>query len=186
MKRILLITPFLFLSFASNAQTVQWAVTLLGHSSELTPLQYSAKQVLGKPNVLPVGGQNPNAWAPDKPNGKEFLKVGFQNPISIRQIAVAESYNPSALYRVLADDESGKEYEIATINPQAVPLKGRMLNIFIEPTPYKVAAVKLEFDGAALPDYYGVDAIGISDVDYPIIADIPTPALLASGIVYRF
>jgi outer membrane protein OmpA-like peptidoglycan-associated protein len=124
-----------------------------------------------------------NAWAPDRPNRKEFLKLGYANPISIRQIAIAESHNPSAIYRVFAYDEAGKEYLINTLNPMAIPLKGRMLNIFMEPTPYKVAAVKIEFDGGAVPDYYSIDAVAISDSNYPIIADIPTMQLLASGIL---
>ena len=68
--------------------------------SELTPIQYSANQALGKPNVLcqrsDLGGQNPNAWTPDKPKRQEFLKLGYANPIQIQQIAIAESHNPSA------------------------------------------------------------------------------------------
>ncbi|MFN3841079.1 MAG: OmpA family protein [Cyclobacteriaceae bacterium] len=184
MKKILLsILLSQVLLFPSSAQVVQWASKVIEFSSELTPVQYSAQQVLGKPNVLPAGGQNPSAWAPDKPNRKEFLKLGFEKPISIQQIAIAESHNPSALFRVLLYDESGKEYEVSTLNPQSVPLKGRMLNLFVEKTPYNVAAVKLEFDGAAVPDYYGIDAVAISDSNYPIIAFIPKPSLLASGII---
>ncbi|MBT1701596.1 OmpA family protein, partial [Fulvivirgaceae bacterium PWU4] len=165
------------------AQVVQWASKVIDFSSELTPVQYAAKQALGKPDVLPAGGQSPNAWVPDKPKRKEFIKLGFANPTSIRQIAIAESHNPSAIYRVLAYDEAGREYVINTLNPQAVPLKGRMLNLFMEPTPYKVAAVKIEFDGAALPDYFGIDAVAIAESGYPIIADIPKMQMLASGIV---
>lgn len=184
MKRFLLVFAVSILCFNNaKAQIVQWASKVIEFSSELTPVQYSAKQALGKPDVLPAGGQSPNAWAPDKPKRKEFLKLGFDNPISIRQIAVAESHNPSAIFRVLAYDEAGKEYVINTLNPMAVPLKGRMLNIFVEQTPYKVAAIKLEFDGAALPDYFAIDAVAITDSNYPIIADIPKLQLLASGIV---
>ena len=171
------------LSVTLKAQEVQWATKVIDFSSELTPVQYSAKQVLGKPDVLPSGGQSPNAWAPDKPKRKEFLKVGFDTPMNIQQIAIAESHNPSAIFRVLVYDEAGKEYVVNTLNPKAVPLKGRMLNLFMERTPYKVAAVKIEFDGAALSDYYGIDAIAISNVNYPIIADIPKLQLLASGLV---
>ena len=87
------------ISFSSTAQVVQWASKVIEFSSELTPIQYSAKQTLGKPNVLPAGGQSPNAWAPDRPKRKEFLKLGYDNPISIRQIAIAESHNPSAIYQ---------------------------------------------------------------------------------------
>jgi len=184
MKRFLLSLILLTgITLTSKAQVVQWASKVIEFSSELTPVQYSAKQALGKPNVLPAGGQSPNAWAPDKPKRKEFLKLGFDNPISIRQIAIAESHNPSAIYRVLAYDEAGKEYVVNTLNPSAVPLKGRMLNLFMDPTPYKVAAIKIEFDGAAVPDYYSIDAVAISDSNYPIIADIPTMQLLASGIL---
>ncbi|HYG19640.1 MAG TPA: OmpA family protein [Ohtaekwangia sp.] len=183
MKRLLLTTLFLAgFYLVSNAQVVQWASKVIEFSSELTPVQYAAQQALGKPNVLPSGGQSPNAWAPDKPKRKEFLKLGFANPISIRQVAIAESHNPSAIFRVLAYDENGKEYVVNTLNPMAIPLKGRMLNLFMEPTPYKVAAIKIEFDGAALPDYFGIDAVAISDSNYPIIADIPRMQLLASGI----
>ena len=173
---------FAGLSYTANAQVVQWATKVIEFSSELTPLQYSAKQALGKPTVLPAGGQNPGAWAPDKAGRKEFLKLGFESPMSIKQVAIAESHNPSALYRVLLYDETGKEHILNTLNPMAVPLKGRMLNLFTEPTTYKVAAIKLEFDGAALPDYFQIDAVAISDSEYPIIADIPKPQLLASGI----
>lgn len=178
-----LLVSLLFLFDTTPAQVVQWASKVLEFSSELTPVQYSARQVLGKPNVLPAGGQNPNAWVPDRPNRKEFLKLGFDQPMQVRQIAIAESYNPSALYRVSLIDENGQEYLVHTLNPQAIPLKGRMLNLFVERTPYKVAAVKLEFDGAAVPDYYGIDAVAIADSEYPVIAFIPQPALLASGIV---
>ncbi|MEP6736330.1 MAG: OmpA family protein [Chryseolinea sp.] len=184
MRRILLslLLMVLFTQY-SKGQVVQWASKVIEFSSELTPIQYSAAQALGKPNVLPAGGQSPNAWSPDKPKRKEFLKLGFTNPISIRQIAIAESHNPSAIFRVLVYDEAGTEHLINTFNPQAVPLKGRMLNLFMDPTPYKVTAVRIEFDGGAVPDYYGIDAVAVSDSNYPIIADIPTMQLLASGIL---
>jgi OmpA-OmpF porin, OOP family len=183
MKRFLFLLIIIAVHTFASAQVVQWATEVISFSSELTPLQYSAQQALGKPNVLPAGGQNPNAWTPDKPNRNEFLKLGFAKPISIRQIAIAESHNPGALYRILVYDEAGKEYEIYTFNPQAIPLQGRMLNVFMEKTPYNVAAVKLEFDGAAVPEYYGIDAVAISDTNYPVIAFIPTPELLATGLI---
>lgn len=175
---------FLFTaSLSVSAQSVQWASKVLDVSSELTPIQYSAQQALGKPNVLPAGGQNPGAWTPDKPKRSEFIKLGYDKPMQIQQIAIAESYNPGALYKVFIYDEAGREYPVNTFNPMAVPLQGRMLNVFVEKTTYKVAAVKLEFDGSALPDYFSVDAVAISDSTIPIIADINLPELLSKGLV---
>jgi len=182
MKR-LLVGLISIICFDSSAQVVQWASKVIQFSSELSPGQYSAQQVLGKPNVLPAGGESPNAWVPDKPNKKEFLKLGFDSPLNVRQVAIAESYNPSAISRILAYDEAGSENVVYTLNPSSIPLKGRMLTVFIEPTTYKVTAIKLEFDGAAVGDYFGIDAVAISDSNYPIIADIPLAAYLAAGIV---
>jgi outer membrane protein OmpA-like peptidoglycan-associated protein len=183
MKRSLLLVLTALFCVSAQAQQVQWASKVLNYSSQLTPAQYSAEQVLGKPNVLPAGGQNPNAWTPDKPKRSEYLKVGFANPIQIQQIAIAESHNPGALFKVYVYDEAGKEYLINTFNPTPVPLQGRMLNVFVDKTSYKVAAVKLEFDGKAMPDYFSIDAIGISDVHIPVIADISIPELLAKGLI---
>ena len=107
---------------------------MIEFSSELTEVQYSAVQVLGKPNVLPAAGQSPNAWTPDKPKRKEWIKVGYDRPIEIMQVAVSESYNPGALYRLLLYDEQGTEYVVRTFNTVAVPIQGRMLNIMMEKT----------------------------------------------------
>ena len=85
MKKLLPFLLYLVVIPEGFSQKVQWASKVIEFSSELTPVQYSAQQVLGKPNVLPAGGQNPNAWSPDRPKQREFIKVGFDNPISIRQ-----------------------------------------------------------------------------------------------------
>ncbi|HCW07077.1 MAG TPA: hypothetical protein DGG95_06900 [Cytophagales bacterium] len=182
MTRFLGAAVFVLFSFSSFSQSVQWASKVLQFSSELTSVQYSAKQALGKPNVLPAGGQNPNAWTPDKPKRSEFIKLGYSTPMQIRQIAIAESYNPGALYKAYVYDESGKEYVVYSSIPEAKPIQSRMLNIFMQKTPYKVVAVKLEYDGKAVPDYFSVDAVAITDSNYPIIADIVKPELLAKGL----
>src|SRR5690606_11162510 len=136
MKKIL---PLIILAGAfatTRAQVVQWASSVLEVSSELTPVQYAAHQALGKPNVLPAGGQNPNAWTPNKPNRKEFITLAHSHRVTIRQVARAESHNPTAMYRVLLYEEAGHEDELTVLNLSAVPPKARMLNIFTEPTPY--------------------------------------------------
>jgi OOP family OmpA-OmpF porin len=183
MKRLILVLCLVTVQLAVFGQTVQWGSKVIEFSSELTPVQYSAQQVLGKPNAMPAGGQNPSAWTPDKPKRKEFIKIGYATPLQIQQIAIAESFNPSALYKVYTYDEAGTEHLVQTLNPMVVPLKGMMRNVFMEKTPYKVAAVKLEFDGAALPDYFSIDAVAISDSAYPIIAAIDLPEMLAKGLV---
>lgn len=185
MHRIATLLFLLNLSFGAllQAQTVQWASSVIDFSTELTPVQYSAQQILGKPNVLPAGGENPSAWTPDRANKNEFIKVGFSNPMYIQQIAIAESYNPSAVTNVYTYDENGNEYLVHTFNPGAVPIKSRVRNAFIDMTTYKVAAVKLEFDGAAVPEYYSIDAVAITDSEISIVAEIDIQQALKDGII---
>ena len=98
MRRLLVLKVFIltFSITTTIAQDIQWASEVIEFSSELSPKEYSAIQILGIPNVLPEGGDSPNAWLPSNPNKAEFIKVGFERPARIQQVAIAESYNPSA------------------------------------------------------------------------------------------
>lgn len=154
--------------FQSNAQDVNWADRVIEYSSELEETQYSVKQLLGKPNVYPWGEGSPSAWTPSRPGREEFVKVGFDNPKPIRQIAIAESYNPSALTKIFFYDEAGNEYLMIEREPVIVNQPGRFLRLFTELTGFNVAAVKLEFNGNAVPGYYSIDAVGITDSETPI------------------
>lgn len=162
-----LLSSFLILNY-SHAQETNWADKVIEISSELEEIQYSAKQLLGKPNVYPWGEGSPSAWTPRRPGREEFVKVGFDDPKPIRQIAIAESYNPSALTKIYFYDEAGKEYLMIEREPVIVNQPGRFLRLFTELTDFNVAAVKLEFDGSVVPGYYSIDAIGITDSETPI------------------
>lgn len=184
MRKRLFVTILSFFAYQlASGQVVQWANKVIEFSSELTPVQYSAQQILGKPNVMPAVGQNPNAWTPDRPKRKEWIKIGYENPMQIQQVAIAESNNPGSLYRILAYDENGTEHVLQTLNPQAIPTKGRMLNVFIEKTSFKVASLKLEFDGTPLPDYFSIDAVAITDSRLPIAALVNVSEMIAKGLV---
>ncbi len=172
MKKQLLsiFTVILIQAFALSvfAQEVQWANKVIEYSSELDETQFSVKQLLGKPNVYPWGEGSPNAWTPSRPGKNEFIKVGFADPKPIRQIAIAESYNPSTLSKIFFYDEAGNEYLIIEREPVIISQPGRFLRLFTELTPYNVAAVRLEFIGDAVPGYYSIDAIGVTESEIPI------------------
>ena len=188
MNNTLMIKKAIFLCFfltafgQASAQKVYWATEVVDFSSELSPFEYSAKQALGKPNSLPQAGDSPVAWLPSKPNKLEYIKVAFEKNIKVRQIAIAESYNPSATYKVYLYDEAGNEYHVHTFEPRPVDLTGRLLTIFIEKTDYDVYALKLELDGDAVPGYSGIDAIGISSSRRPIEIEVDVPENVRKGI----
>ncbi len=170
MKAILIPLLLLLTVTIVTSQEVQWASKVLDFSSQLSEYQYSATQVLGKPDVLPDYGDNPNAWLPSKPDRLSFIKVGFERSMLVQQIAIGESYNPGAVYKVFLYDENDNEYLLNTFMPRQINVGGRLLNIYLSETEYAVSAVRIVLDGSSVPGYNGIDAIGISGTNIPIVA----------------
>jgi OOP family OmpA-OmpF porin len=152
----------------SAQETVVWAGKIREVSSETSPLQYSAMQVLHRPNVFPKGGDNPNAWKPRRDNAEEFIIVGFDTPIKVQQVAIAETENPGAVKAVYAYDKNDREYLLFELTPRSLPIQQRLLNLFFDMTPYEVAYMKVVLDGATVPGFNSIDAIGVSASNIPI------------------
>lgn len=174
---------FVLISISTFGQRVYWASELLDFSSELSSYEYSAEQVLGKPNVLPQGGDNPDAWMPAKPNRLEFISVAFDKAVKVQQIVIAETYNPSAVYEIYLYDKAGKEHLVHTFEPRPHDLKTRLLHINIEKTSYPVASLRLIIDGRKVPGYSAIDAIGVSPSNKPVEIEIEQPQNLVEDIL---
>lgn len=163
----------------ASAQTVNWASKVLGFSSERTePInqgpQYRAMQVLGTPNKLPQTGESVCAWSPSGADtyAEEYIKVGFDKPVKTRQICIGENLNPGAVVRILAYDSTDKEYLIHENKEDGPTVKGRMWNVVVPQTEYTVYAIKIVVAPSKTPGYNQIDAIGISEVDFPYEAKI--------------
>lgn len=157
-------------SFAQT--TVQWASAVLEVSSELTELEHSARQVLGKPNVLPAGGSNPNAWRAYKPGEVEFIKVSFDLVMPIRQIAIGESYNPGVVAKIYGYDEKGTERVLYEKTPGPVRDLSRMFRVFLEENTFVLKSLKIVLDGRKVDGFSEIDCIGVSNSVEPIEAAI--------------
>ena len=193
MKKLYYLGLFFFLIQPAFGQETEWASKVLNASPSyrdgflfkpgLRYGEYPAERLLGPPNVLPGNsGDSPNAWVPKKPDREVFVKVGFDRPMKIQQIAIAESRNPGALYQVFCYDSSDKEYLVATLDPAPINTEGRMFNLFIDPTDYEVQAVKLVLKGESVPGYNAIDAVAISSSSVPVRAHINVVAGLNPNI----
>ncbi len=175
MKRIFFSTICLCLGLIVQAQSVQWASKVVAMSSEYGDKQYSSSQALGIPDVLPAFRESPCAWSPLKKENRldEFIHVEFKNPMRIKQVAVAESYNPGAIASIYVYDVAGKEYQVyKNQTPQPIAEEGRMFIAKVPYTSYQVKQVKIVLNTVAMQGWSHIDAIGISDADAPIQADI--------------
>lgn len=183
MRKLLAFLILLQLSAIAFAQEiVVWGSEVVDISSEYSPLEYSGIQALHKPNVLPGGGDNPNAWRPKSDHKADFIMVSFDKPIRAKQVAIAESENPGAVTKVYAYDGDYNEYTLFELTPRVIPLKSRLLNLFFENTPYDIHAIKVVIDGDAVPGYNAIDAIGISASNLPISVLINLAPGIAQGV----
>ena len=165
-----LLSLFPVFSLTLTAQpTVQWASSLIGFSTEYSRKASSASQVLGAPDVWPGFGASDVAWAPSRPNSAidEFVRVGFQSPMSIRQVAIAESLNPGCIYKIIAYDEQGGKHELFEDRMQAQRSfypGSRLFTVRLdEPTLYRVTEVKLVLRTSRVEGMCQIDAIAVSD-----------------------
>lgn len=179
MRKFFLLTALLLYTFISlHAQDVQWAARIVAFSSEYQdpkiPKQYGAAQATGKPSKLPQIGSSPCAWRPaqeSNANG-EWIKVAYSQPQVIKQIAIAENLNGGSVSRIYAYDAQDKEYLVFENKKDTSRVAGRMFNIFIKETPYKVAALKVVLNTARIKGASQIDAIGISSSEQKIEATI--------------
>lgn len=153
------------------AQTIQWASEVINVSSQYEDDYYAAKQALGVPNALMNRELHYMAWVPKKEDSSfgEHLQVGFQTPMKIQQVAVAESHNPGAIIRIKAIDKNGKSHTIyENKKPKGTMESARIFRHKFPLTEYYVKELRLELHTSAVPGSNQIDAIGISDSDEDI------------------
>lgn len=175
MRKVIVFICSLIFFTAVHAQEVQWAAQVLRYSSQYGKKQYSATQVLGKPNVLPNYGESPVAWAPaSEDKGREFVWVEFDKAIPVKQIAIGESLNPGAVSKIILYDESGKRHTVyENKHPANTMDRSRIFHVTLDAmTDYRVKKLWLELNTSAVEGMQQIDCIGISSDAKPIEASI--------------
>lgn len=184
MFRFIYALSLFLLSQILSAQEVLWASEVLDYSSEKTDFSQSPKnraaQILGTPSVYPQMTESPCAWEPNGSEyGEDYIKVGFEKAISVRQVAVIENVNPGAIARIFGYDESGIEYLLYQNSGEKTSVTKRFWRVFPEPMPRKLNAIKLVVNHRISKGSKQYDAIAISDspdlieFDINLAKDIP-------------
>ncbi len=164
-------------ALSGYAQEVQWASEVIKFSSQVGEKEYSAQQVLGRPNKCPASGDSPCAWIGKNDRlgggGEERITVGYAKPMKIQQVAIAENFNPGAVQQVILYDIQDKPHRVYFIEqPTPAPVQSRVMNVFFLPTDYKVKAVEIVLQCGKVNGFNEIDAIGISDSKKPVVAEI--------------
>lgn len=170
---------FLLLAITGFAQKIQWASEVLEFSSEFIydkyPSQYTAQQILGEPSIIGDGQSSPCVWSPAKQDeGIQYIKVGFAEKQEIKQVFINEDFNGgsiSAVYIYTNKASGGKQVEVYRNNNPTRYAQPQGLRLLLSSTVVG-DAIKVELNTAAVAGYNTIDAIGISDSDQPLSAEI--------------
>jgi outer membrane protein OmpA-like peptidoglycan-associated protein len=190
MKRLTLFIIFILYSSICFSQRTHWASRIVGFSSEYydteTTKENRAIQILGKPNKLPQVGPSKCAWQPLTQDNttEEFIIVAFDTIMSIKQVAIAENFGQGSIVKIEAFDEKDNIRPLYYNKAAPTNLIGKMLQlIFPQLTNFKVKAIKLVINSSKVKGWNQIDAIGISQSDRPIQAEINVAPNLPQAII---
>ncbi len=187
-RKMSLVMSMMGMALFGTAQSVQWASELIDYSKSDVKDEFNGpREVLGEPSVYPGFGMKSGVWVPLSKDKEAFVMVEYAEPIQVRQVLIAEVFNPGAISKVYLYDESEQEYLVAEPEVGPITPRSRLLSLVVDETPYKVKAVKVVMDGKAVSGYNGIDCIGISGSDEPVsvepkVADFVNPDVVSYEI----
>ncbi|MCB9230855.1 MAG: PD40 domain-containing protein [Bacteroidia bacterium] len=148
-----------------SAQEIQWAGKVLAFSSQAGEKLNSAEQALGTPNVYPQDGSNDLAWKPKFTfSPREYLMLGFLQPMEIQQIMLVESVKGGEIEKLVLYDTQGKAYDLmGAYGEKNYSEYSRVLRIKFPRTEFKVAAIQIGWNLEETMLRPELDAVGIVD-----------------------
>ena len=141
----------------------RWATDVRAFSSEYTADTWSARKVLGPPDVWPKHGDDQKAWASlSADGGIESIEVAFGEDFHAGGLEVYETYNPGAITRVELLGAAGESL-VAHDAPAVADTSGKphLLRLAFGCTPFAVHTIRLTLDSKAVPGWNEIDAIGV-------------------------
>ncbi|MES2520126.1 MAG: OmpA family protein [Bacteroidota bacterium] len=188
--RITLIIIILFFSIPTFAQKTFWASRVIAFSTEYsdanTTKENKAIQALGRPNKLPQFGLSVCSWQPQTQESplEEFLIVGFDTLMSIRQVAIAENYGQGCIIKIEAFDEYDNLKPLWINKNAPTGEVGKMTNIILPKlTNFRVRGIKIVLNTNRVKGWNQIDAIAISQSETPIKASINLAKNLPAEII---
>ncbi len=142
------------------AGTVQWATSVVDHTSEFSATRNAANDVLGPPDVFPRSGDVDGAWAPlQTDGGYEWITVRFAAPVRAAAIVWVETFNPGAVMRVddLSDPSAPTSLWLGSTGGSGHAAVAELTL----PGARTVSAVRIVLDTRRVSGWNELDAIGL-------------------------
>lgn len=138
-----------------------WASSVRGVSSQYGEDDWSARQVLGPPDVLPGGQDSTRAWASAEADAeREMIEVGFGAGLRMSAVDVVESLAPGAISRVELIFADGRATTVEQRQASPIEPHEAVHRVSFACTDLPVVGVRVTLDSASVPGWNEIDAIG--------------------------
>ncbi|XP_065932790.1 F-box/LRR-repeat protein 4 isoform X2 [Magallana gigas] len=160
----LLLCVWTLLSFQEIQASIRlWASEVTNFSSQHNSRGYSAKQVLGKPNVYPRYGDISGTWT--QPGNQldriHFIEVKFPRKLYVSKINIYETYNAGAVVKISVKDGQNQWVDIFSVNHARIIRRARKFSPQIKRFIFPVDELRIEVDCSVARDYVEIDAVEI-------------------------
>ncbi len=169
---------FLLLFLNSLFAETTFVSEVISFSSQYSNKEYSANQVIGKPNNFTEFGSALTAWRPKEEISMtgEFLEVKFTNQIIPTKVIFYENFNPGSISEVIlySTDKSKSKVIYTAKDYLYVGETGSVKVIIINPAiTFPVASLKVTLATNRIPGFNEIDAIALSnDVNFELFPKI--------------
>ncbi len=176
-KSTILFVVFFTCMARASAQEVLWASKVLEKSSETVDEKFSPKhravQVLGPPSVLPLAVSSACSWRPVGTSfGEDYIKVGFEKAIRVKQVIVGETVGPGAVGRIFGYTKDNREILLFENKGNNTRRKPGIWNEIIPETEEEIVAIRLLIVHSLNKGTKEYDCIGISGSSEPFVAKV--------------
>ncbi|XP_061163726.1 uncharacterized protein LOC133172908 [Saccostrea echinata] len=152
---------FFMLVVSSSAIKREWASEVTAFSSQYSSSSYSAKQILGKPNVYPKYSAGPLTWMQSSYNAKQYIELKFPEKIWLTEVNIYETYNAGAVTGILAKNEENRWVEIFKAPYAHLIKRSRIFSPKIKRLNFPVNELRIEVDCTVSGSYVAIDAVEI-------------------------
>lgn len=159
-----LIYVWIFLSFQGIQASIHlWASEVTKFSTQYNTGTYSAKQILGRPNVYPRYGDIGGTWtqAASERDRVHFIEVKFPRKIFITKVNIYETFHAGAVVKISAKDGQNQWVDIFNATHAQVIRESRKFSPQIKRIMFPVDELRIEVDCSASKHYVEIDAIEI-------------------------
>ncbi len=171
-KIILYICAICAFGYVANAQEIQWADEVVSFTSEQSPLEGAARNILGTPSVMPNFGYSSAAWMPKSVFGRPFesIVVKFRTPSRANQVVINENYFSGLITSITLFDEEDNPQVVYENKTPRLSNSGNLFHCAFKKTKFDVFKLEIKVNASLAYKGMQLDAVGImlSDKRYEI------------------